>query len=111
MKRYCYALDLVNDDTLIQEYIEYHNKVWPEIQKSILDSGINLMEIYCVGNRLFMITDVDEDFSLEKRASEDGINKKVQEWEDMMWKYQKALPVAKKGDKWVLMNRIYRLKK
>jgi L-rhamnose mutarotase len=43
MKRYCYALDLVNDDKLIQKYISYHNQFWPEIQKSILDSGINLM--------------------------------------------------------------------
>jgi len=28
-----------------------------------------------------------------------------------MWKYQKALPFAKKGEKWVLMKQIYRLKK
>ena len=94
MKRYCYALDLVDDKQLIQEYIDYHNKVWPEIQKSILDSGILLMEIYCVGNRLFMITDVNEDFSLEKKASNDGSNRKVQEWEDLMWKYQQKLPFA-----------------
>ena len=70
MKRYCYALDLVDNDKIIQEYISYHNQFWLEIQKSILDSGINLMEIYCVVNRLFMITDVDSDFSLEKRASD-----------------------------------------
>jgi len=111
LKRYCYALDLIDDNTLIQEYIEYHNKVWPEIQKSILESGIKLMEIYCIGNRLFMITDVDKAFSIEKRASQDGINEKVQEWENLMWKYQKALPFAKKGEKWVLMKQIYRLKK
>jgi L-rhamnose mutarotase len=57
------------------------------------------MEIYCVVNRLFMITDVDSDFSLEKRASDDSINKKVQDWENLMYKYQKALPIAKKGEK------------
>jgi L-rhamnose mutarotase len=99
MKRYCYALDLVNGDKSIQEYISYHNQFWPKIQKSILDSGVKLMEIYCVVNRLFMITDVDSDFSLEKRASDDSINKKVQDWENLMWKYQKALPIAKKGEK------------
>ena len=110
MKRYCYALDLVDDKQLIKEYIDYHNKVWPEIQKSILDSGILLMEIYCVGNRLFMITDVNEDFSLDKRASNDSSNRKVQEWEDLMWKYQQKLPFAKKGEKWVLMDQIYKLK-
>jgi L-rhamnose mutarotase len=30
---------------------------------------------------------------------------------NLMWKYQKALPFAKKGEKWVLMKQIYRLKK
>ena len=110
MKRYCYALDLVDDENLIQEYIDYHNKVWPEIQKSILDSGILLMEIYCVGNRLFMITDVNEDFSLDKRASNDSSDRKVQEWENLMWKYQQKLPFAKEGEKWILMDQIYKLK-
>lgn len=111
MKRYCYALDLVDDDKLIKEYIDYHNNVWPEIKKSILNTGIKLMEIYCVGNRLFMITDVDENFSLENRASEVSTSKKVKDWEDLMWKYQKALPVAKKGEKWILMERIFKLQK
>ena len=110
LKRYCYALDLIDDDLLIQEYIEYHTKVWPEIQKSILDSGIKLMEIYNVGNRLFMITDVDENFSINKRTL-DSDNEKVKEWENLMWKYQKALPVAKEGEKWVLMKKIFQLEK
>ena len=53
MKRYCYALDLVYVDVSTKEYIDYQNKVWPEILKSILDAGISLMEIYCFENRPF----------------------------------------------------------
>jgi len=78
MKRFCYALDLVDDIKLIEEYIEHHNHVWPEIQQSILDSEILSMEIYLVGNRLFMITDVSNEFSLEKRSDNDTKNKIVQ---------------------------------
>jgi len=33
----------------------------------------------------------------------------VQEWEKLMWKYQQALPKAKPGEKWVLMNKIFEL--
>ena len=109
MKRYCYALDLVDDKKLIEEYINYHKEVWPEIQKSILDSGIELMEIYCVGNRLFMITDVNENFSKENNLKDPNIEKKVLEWEKLMWNYQKALPIAKKGEKWILMEKVYQL--
>jgi hypothetical protein len=34
---------------------------------------------------------------------------KVQEWEQLMWTYQQAVPGAKKGEKWVLMDRIFKL--
>lgn len=111
MKRFCYALDLVDDEKLIEEYIDYHNNVWPEIQKSILDSGILLMEIYVIGNRLFMITDVSDEFSFDKRSEEDTKNEIVQKWENIMWNYQKPLPFARKGEKWVAMKKIYTLTK
>ncbi|XMO86803.1 L-rhamnose mutarotase [Algibacter sp. AS12] len=110
MKKYCFALDLVDDPKLIAEYKAYHESIWPEITKSILDSGIENLEIYCIGNRLFMIMEVNKEFSFEKKSNMDANNPKVQEWENLMWKYQKALPTAKKGEKWVLMERIYQLK-
>ena len=83
--------------------------MWPEIKKSIIDSGISHMEIYRLGNRLFMIMDTDESFSFEEKAKSDSGNLKVQEWEMLMWKYQQSLPCAKEGEKWVLMKKIFQL--
>jgi L-rhamnose mutarotase len=105
--RHCLALDLVNDPVLINEYEQYHKNVWPEILKSIHDSGIEAMEIYRAGNRLFMIIDADGSFSFDKKGEMDRSNPKVQEWEKLMWKYQQALPVAKPGEKWILMDKIF----
>ena len=107
MKRHCLALDLVDDPKLIAEYENYHKQVWPEILKSIHDSGIQSMAIYRAGNRLFMIIDAQQSFSFEKKAEMDKSNPKVQEWERLMWKYQQALPVAKVGEKWILMDKIF----
>jgi L-rhamnose mutarotase len=107
MKKYCLALDLKDDPALIKEYEEWHKKVFPEVLKSIKDSGIEKMEIYRTGNRLFMIMETTEDFSFEKKAAADMANAKVQEWENLMWKYQQPLPVAAEGEKWVLMDRIF----
>ena len=107
MKRYALALDLVDDAQLISEYEEYHKKVWPEILKSIKDSGISKMEIYRIANRLFMIVEAEDAFSFEKKKVIDASNPKVQEWETLMWKYQQALPNAKKGEKWLLMEKIF----
>lgn len=108
-KRYCFALDLVNDPALIAEYEAYHRAVWPEILKSITDAGITDMEIYRFGNRLFMIMDTDESFSFERKAAMDAGNTRVDDWEAQMWKYQQAIPGAKPGEKWVLMDRIFKL--
>lgn len=107
--RYCLALDLVNDPVLIAEYEAYHREIWPEIKKSIVDSGITNMEIYRVSDRLFMIMDVNESFSFDAKGAADAANPKVQEWEKLMWKYQQALPVAKPGEKWVMMDKIFSL--
>ena len=40
MNRYCFALDLKNDENLIAEYEKYHEAIWPEIRESIVSSGI-----------------------------------------------------------------------
>jgi L-rhamnose mutarotase len=67
------------------------------------------MEIYRTGNRLFMIMDTNENFSFEKKAAMDNTNPKVQEWEQLMWKFQQPLPWAKEGEKWILMEKIFTL--
>lgn len=107
MKRYCLALDLKNDNALIQEYEQYHKEVWPEILQSIKGSGIEHMEIHRTGNRLFMIIEATDDFSFEEKAKADAANARVQEWETLMWKYQQAMPGSKAGEKWVLMKKIF----
>jgi L-rhamnose mutarotase len=111
MKRYCLALDLKNDPSLISEYEEWHRKVWPEIEKSIRDSGIINLEIYRVGDRMFMIMEADDSFTFEKKAAMDAANPKVQEWETLMWRFQQAIPGSRPGEKWRVMEKIYDLNK
>ena len=108
-QRYCLALDLKNDPKLIAEYEAYHQKVWPEIIQSIKDAGITSMEIYRYGTRLFMIMDVNDHFSFEKKAAADAANATVQKWETLMWNYQQALPGTQPGEKWKLMDKIFAL--
>jgi len=108
-KRYCLTLDLKDDPKLIAEYRCYHEKIWPEITQSIRDAGILDMEIYLLGTRMFMVMEVDDSFSFEKKAKADAANPKVREWEELMWKFQKPLPGVKPGEKWVRMKRIFKL--
>lgn len=109
MKRYCLALDLQDDPELIAAYKAHHQQVWPEVLDSIRSSGIEALDIYLTGNRLFMIMAVNDTFSFEAKQQADENNPKVQAWETLMWKYQQALPHAKAGEKWLLMEQIFEL--
>lgn len=108
-RRYCLTLDLKDDPALIAEYKRYHEQIWPEITESIKTAGIENLEIYLLGTRMFMILEAGPEFSFEAKARADRANSKVQEWEELMWKFQKALPQAKAGEKWLLMERIFEL--
>jgi len=110
MNRYCLTLDLKDDPLLIAEYRKHHEKIWPEITQSIHNAGIQDLEIYLLGTRMFMIMEVSENFSLAAKAEADRNDPRVQEWEQLMWKFQQPLPQAKPGEKWLLMERIFSLK-
>lgn len=108
-RRFCLTLDLKNDAKLIAEYEHYHEHVWPEIIESIKSSGVEDMEIYRLGTRMFMIMEVNDKFSFEAKARADQANPKVAVWEELMWKFQQSLSRAKPGEKWLPMKRIFRL--
>ena len=109
-RRFCLTLDLKSDPELIAVYKRYHEKIWPEITASLKSAGIEDAEIYLLGTtRMCMILEVNDRFSFDAKAEADGNNPKVREWEELMWSFQQGLPQAKPGEKWLLMERIFKL--
>lgn len=109
MPRHCLTLDLKDDETAIAEYKRYHVKIWPEVKQSLFAAGVVEMEIYLLGTRMFMIMDVDDSFSLSKKAAMDMANAKVQEWEAIMHGFQRQLPDARPDQYWMVMDRVFSL--
>jgi L-rhamnose mutarotase len=109
MQTYCFALDLQKDPALIEDYERYHqpDMIWPTVLASICGNGVVSEEIYLAGNRLFMILKTTDGFSLDAQAATLAANADMQQWEKLMWKYQKPLPFARPGEKWVLMEKIF----
>lgn len=109
MKRYCLTLDLKNDPQLIAEYEALHREISPAITSSIKEAGIEDMQLFRYENRLMMIMEVNDSFAFEKKAQMDAANEQVQAWETMLWKYQQPLPGTRPGEKWMLMENIFKL--
>ena len=105
-ERRCFALDLADDPELIAEYERLHGPgaVWPAVTEHIRASGIEAMEIWRSGDRLFMIAEVAQDYPREIQPPSE-----VERWEELMWRFQRPLPHAAEGEKWVPMTRIYSL--
>ena len=111
MKRFVFALDLVDDPRAIAEYEAWHRaeRIWPAVVASLRQSGLSALEIFRTGNRLCLILEAPDDFSLEAKAAADASNPRVQDWERLMWTFQRALPWAAPGEKWVRMQPIFSL--
>lgn len=105
-RRACYALDLVNDAALIAEYEARHapGAVWPKVVADIRARGIESMEIWRTGDRMVMIAELADDYPRTVAQPPE-----IAEWEALMWRFQKPLPHAAEGEKWVEMQRIFDL--
>jgi len=111
MPRHCLTLDLQDDPAKIAEYKRYHEKIWPEIRDSLYAAGVTQMEIYLLGTRMFMIMDVNEGFSFEKKAQMDSANPKVLEWEAVMANFQAVPEGANPVRRWHAMEKVFDLSK
>ena len=111
MPRHCLTLDLQNDPAKIAEYKRHHEKIWPEIRDSLFAAGVTNMEIYLQGTRMFMIMDVNDDFSFEKKAAMDSANLKVLEWEALMGNFQAVPEGANPVSRWQVTEKVFDLSK
>lgn len=101
MKSFAQVLDLKNDSEIIEKYEKYHRNAWPEVIESLKETGIERMEIFRVGNHLFMYYSAPDDFdpardfqSYTERAP------KAKEWNDLMSTFQQKVPEAGPDDWW-----------
>lgn len=111
VKRYCQTLDLKNDPDLITRYVEAHSryKSWPEIRAGIREVGILEMEIYILGNRLFMIVDTPLDFDWESAMARLATLPRQAEWENYVAIFQACKEGSTSDEKWQMMERMFYL--
>lgn len=111
MQRLYFALDLDDDPAAIAAYENWHRpaRIWPEIVAQLRAAGIHELEIFRCGNRLVMVKEVPEDAAATPDAPPESKGR-TEEWEQLMWQFQRPLPFANAGEKWVPMQRIFSLR-
>lgn len=111
MKRFVKTLLLQDDPALMKEYRRRHapGAVWQEVIRGIREVGVRDMEIYLDGNRLIMIMEADDDFDHEAAMKILASKPRQAEWEASMAKYQVTATNASAGEKWKMVERVFKL--
>ena len=111
VKRYCRTMNLKDNPELIAEYRKRHSQEhsWTEIREGIKQVGILEMEIYILGNRLFMIVETPLDFDWDSAMARLATLPRQQEWEDYMSIFQDCEQGATATEKWQMMERMFYL--
>lgn len=96
---------------LIEAYKKVHapGAVWPEITRGMREVGIVDMEIYLLGNQLFMIMDTVPEFNHDEAMKTLAQKPRQAEWEAYVSRFQKSGAEASADEKWQLMERIFKL--
>jgi L-rhamnose mutarotase len=111
MQRFCLTLDLRDDPELISEYLYWHRKenIWPEIPEGIKAVGIRSMDIYLLGNRLFMIIEAGPGFDFNRDMARLATLPRQAEWENFVSRFQVSEPGSGSAEKWKRMDQIFAL--
>ena len=109
--RHVLLVDIADEPGAIAACEAWHaaGAVPAPVVASIRAAGITAMDIYRTGGRLVMVMETDASFDATTKAAADAANPEVQAWETKMDAYQRRLPWAAPGVKWVAARRIFSL--
>jgi len=95
-RRFCLTLDLktIRTDRGIPAI---SRKNLAEITRASRTLASKPWRFICSARACSLIMEVNEHFSFEAKSRADQSNPKVQEWENMMWRFQQSLPKRNPG--------------
>lgn len=108
--RRCFAVDLHDDHEQIARYRAWHQAGAPPaaVTAAIRADDVRELQIWLVGDRLFMILELGDGYDAQAKAARDAANPDIQAWDALMRTFQKPLPFAPDRT-WMEMERIYAL--
>lgn len=110
--RRCFAVDLHDDPARVAAYRRWHEPAGPPaaVSAAIRADGVESLEIWWAGDRLFMIMAQDPARipDPETKRTRDTADPEVAAWDALMASFQKPLRFAP-DQTWLELERIYSL--
>jgi L-rhamnose mutarotase len=107
VKSFGLTLLLQDDPDKIAEYRRFHQAVWPEVTARLRTCGVQNMQIFLRGRRLFMYLVTDDGFDPKRdfaRVNEDPTSAR---WNALMAELQARAPEADPDEWWAPMDLVF----
>jgi hypothetical protein len=106
--------NLVEDKKLQKEYLDYHAtqfEKWPEIARGFCNAQFQQLLIFRNGRQLILVISIPKGESLDKLNPKTVENNpRVDDWNNLMKKYQVGIEGTKKGEVWVFLKQVLKSK-
>jgi L-rhamnose mutarotase len=110
MTRCVLTVNLKKDPSVIAAYRRHHERVWPEVLRSLREAGVERMDIHLLGRQLVMIVELSDGLDFRRAfAAHMASSPRVAEWERLMKSLQEPSSLASGGEWWTVMEPVFRL--
>jgi L-rhamnose mutarotase len=107
VKTFGLMLGVRDDPEKIAAYRRFHQAVWPEVTARLRECGVQQMQIFLRGTRMFMYLLTDDAFEPARdfgRINEDPTSAR---WNGLMADLQERSPEANPDEWWALMELVF----
>ena len=108
--RYVFTVNLKDEPGIVETYSRRHRDVWPEVQASLRQVGVEEMDIYLLGRRLVMVVEMRDGVDYRTAFTAHAASSpRVAEWERLMTSLQERPSEARAGEWWAAMEPVFHL--
>ncbi len=109
MKTFGLTLNLQNDVDKIAAYKSAHLAVWPAVTDRLRECGIQQMQIFVRGTRMFMYLVTEDDFDPARDFARINEDPESARWNALMAELQARAPEASPDEWWAAMELVFDL--
>jgi L-rhamnose mutarotase len=109
VKTFGLTLNLQDDPDKIAAYRKFHQAVWPEVTARLRACGVQRMQIFLRGRRMFMYLMTDDRFDPSHDFARINDDPTSARWNALMADLQERAPEASPDEWWAVLEQVFDL--